>query len=267
MHCTGGQAARGAQRTRSRRSGGRGSLRTCAALRSPLCRRCLLALPAMSARANSSPALSSTAGSAAAAAAPSPAAAASASSATLQVFWDLAKEDAADRAAACQVLLQSLSNEQTKYIASGGDKKAEVAAIAKAKLKAEEGEEEDAAGDDEHEADSPLTNTALPTNLCPSLAYALKRLTRGLASSRAGARQGFALALTEILTNFSVVRTEDVLNIVADQIKLSSKANKQVTNRTHSPTHRIDTHTRTALFPSFLHSSNHPGFIVLGGEY
>jgi len=137
------------------------------------------------------------------AAEPSPAAPAasssssSASSATLQVFWDLAKEEAGERAAACQLLLSSLAAEQQSYLSSGGAKKAAAAAAAKAKLKAEDSMDDDD-DDGEHEADAPLTNTVLPTTICPSLAYALKRLTRGLASSRAGARQGFALALTEV---------------------------------------------------------------------
>ena len=38
----------------------------------------------------------------------------------------------------------------------------------------------------------------------------------------------------QILTHFPVVQTEDVLNIVADQIKLSAKANKQVSGDTHA---------------------------------
>jgi len=35
----------------------------------------------------------------------------------------------------------------------------------------------------------------------PEVAYAMVRLTRGLASPRAGARHGFALALTEVDNN------------------------------------------------------------------
>ena len=172
-------------------------------------------LSAMSSRSKSSsksaagaapsPKLSAAASPSAIAAEPSPAApaassssaSASASSATLQVFWDLAKEEAGERAAACQLLLSSLAAEQQSYLASGGAKKAAAAAAAKAKLKAEDSMDDDD-DDGEHEADAPLTNTVLPTTICPSLAYALKRLTRGLASSRAGARQGFALALTEV---------------------------------------------------------------------
>ena len=37
---------------------------------------------------------------------------------------------------------------------------------------------------------------------CPDLAYAVRRLVRGLASSRDGARQGFGAALIEVLATF-----------------------------------------------------------------
>ena len=43
-------------------------------------------------------------------------------------------------------------------------------------------------------------------DMCGDLTYSLKRLARGLASSREGARHGFALALT------SVLRTQDSVN-------------------------------------------------------
>jgi len=45
----------------------------------------------------------------------------------------------------------------------------------------------------------------------PDVAYAMIRLTRGLASPRAGARHGFALALTEVYKNtcdYAVYLTE-----------------------------------------------------------
>lgn len=138
---------------------------------------------------------------------------------------DLAKEDAADRLAACERLLASLQTEQATF--SSGAKKTVV--------KSEDAMDE--SDDEEGVTGSKLAPTVLSANLCPSLSYALKRLTRGLASSRAGARQGFALALTEILAHMPVVQTEDVLAIVADQVKLSAKANKQVGTRhnTHTP--------------------------------
>jgi DNA polymerase phi len=154
-----------------------------------------------------------------ASASPSSASRSPANAATLQVFWDLASDDAATRASACQLLIQSLASEQKSYTASGGPARA--AAQSAAQM-------EDAKMDGDDEDDEGVVSTPLSHSLAPPLSYALKRLSRGLASSRASARQGFALALTEILANFSVVSTEEVLRIVGDQVKLDSKANKQV---------------------------------------
>jgi DNA polymerase phi len=47
---------------------------------------------------------------------------------------------------------------------------------------------------------------------CPELGYALSRLVRGLASNREGARQGFVLALTEILRHIDQIQTQDVID-------------------------------------------------------
>lgn len=45
----------------------------------------------------------------------------------------------------------------------------------------------------------------------PELAYALKRLLRGLSSSRDAARQGFALALAEVRSNFITHACREIL--------------------------------------------------------
>ncbi len=63
--------------------------------------------------------------------------------------------------------------------------------------------------------------------LCPSLTYSLKRLVRGLASSRAGARQGFSLALTELLLTFSIIPTSELLSLVDQNITLGSAGNQE----------------------------------------
>lgn len=47
---------------------------------------------------------------------------------------------------------------------------------------------------------------------CADLTYAVNRLTRGLSSNRAAARQGFALALTEVLRIFPNVSIKDVVD-------------------------------------------------------
>ena len=47
--------------------------------------------------------------------------------------------------------------------------------------------------------------------MCENLAYAVERLVRGLSSHREGARQGFAVCLTEVSAySYYTVTTEDV---------------------------------------------------------
>ncbi len=46
-------------------------------------------------------------------------------------------------------------------------------------------------------------------DMCGDLTYSLKRLARGLASSREGARHGFALALTSVLRTQNSVNTDE----------------------------------------------------------
>ncbi|XP_032218016.2 myb-binding protein 1A-like protein isoform X2 [Nematostella vectensis] len=65
------------------------------------------------------------------------------------------------------------------------------------------------------------------TDLCPELKYSLKRLTKGLASSRKGARQGFAMVLAEILHHFDIIAPEDVIKMLADNLQVTGSAKSQ----------------------------------------
>jgi DNA polymerase phi len=57
--------------------------------------------------------------------------------------------------------------------------------------------------------------------LSPDLVYAVRRLVRGLASPRDGARQGFGAALIEVLGAFDEVTPEEVLEQVTSSQCLS----------------------------------------------
>jgi DNA polymerase phi len=58
----------------------------------------------------------------------------------------------------------------------------------------------------------------MPQNLekrCPpDVSYAIKRLIRGLPSSRDGARQGFSLALTQLLSSLNFINAKTVLQLL-----------------------------------------------------
>lgn len=59
------------------------------------------------------------------------------------------------------------------------------------------------------------------------VSYTLKRLVRGLQSSRDGARQGYCLALTEILCSYEEVLPQRVLDMVAEFMVISGSVKGQ----------------------------------------
>lgn len=110
----------------------------------------------------------------------------------LSHFWELASTDETKRLKAASQLLDSLHEAQMHH-----EEKVEV---------------EDNANDDEE-------------NLCcDELEYSVKRLVKGLASSRKGARQGFATVLTEVLSKFTSLSPERVLKLIGENLEVSGSA-------------------------------------------
>lgn len=101
---------------------------------------------------------------------------------TLQLYWDLASFEPSVRQNAAQSLIKTLADFQKNH---------------------EETLENKDIADTEEKLDL----------LCASdVSYAVRRLLRGLPSSRQGARQGFSLALTEVYT-FFMLQLLYVINI------------------------------------------------------
>lgn len=63
------------------------------------------------------------------------------------------------------------------------------------------------------------------------LEYGLKRLVKGLASSRKGARQGFATILTEIINMFDCVSIKSVLQLMKENLQVTGSTKSQVKSR------------------------------------
>ncbi|KAJ7365956.1 Myb-binding protein 1A [Desmophyllum pertusum] len=110
----------------------------------------------------------------------------------LSHFWELASTDETIRLKAASQLLYSLDQAQTQQDESRK-------------------EEEDSNDED---------------SCCDQLEYSVTRLVKGLASSRKGARQGFATVLTEVLSEFGSLSPERVLKLIAQNLEVtgSSKA-------------------------------------------
>ncbi|XP_073027646.1 uncharacterized protein [Primulina eburnea] len=119
------------------------------------------------------------------------------------VFTDLAAADASIREAAAKVLARELSEIQNAY--DKLENKDEVED--KSKLEAEK--------------DDGLNNCA------PSLRYAVRRLIRGVSSSRECARQGFALGLTTLVGTVTCIKLESLLKLIINLLEVSSSMKGQ----------------------------------------
>jgi DNA polymerase phi len=53
--------------------------------------------------------------------------------------------------------------------------------------------------------------------------YSVQRLVRGLSSSRRGAREGFSIALAEVLHRFSEVPTESILRLMESELSITGQ--------------------------------------------
>ncbi|KAG0749780.1 hypothetical protein G6F57_001649 [Rhizopus arrhizus] len=103
---------------------------------------------------------------------------------TLQLYWDLASFDPSVRQRAAHSLIKTLAEFQKTH---------------------EETLEQIDVADTEEKLDA----------LCASdVSYAVRRLIRGLSSSRQGARQGFSLALTELLAIVELISAKLVLDLL-----------------------------------------------------
>ncbi|GFS34513.1 DNA polymerase V family [Actinidia rufa] len=121
----------------------------------------------------------------------------------IRVFKDLASADATVREAAVESLVVELQEVQTAY------DKLEKKEMAEGGLQLEA------------EKDDGLNNCA------PSLRYAIRRLIRGVSSSRECARQGFALGLTVLVGAIPCIKIDALLKLTVDLLEVSSSMKGQ----------------------------------------
>ncbi|KAI6701570.1 hypothetical protein NL676_015894 [Syzygium grande] len=121
----------------------------------------------------------------------------------ISVFGDLASADASVREAAVETLVTELR------------------AVQKAYDELEEKELVDIGAKLEAEKDDGLKDCA------PSVKYAVRRLIRGVSSSRECARQGFSLGLTLLASTVPTIRVESLLKLSVDLLEVSSSMKGQ----------------------------------------
>ncbi|KAM0028732.1 putative DNA-directed DNA polymerase [Helianthus debilis subsp. tardiflorus] len=121
------------------------------------------------------------------------------------VFKDLGSADVSVREAATERLVMELKEVQKAYDML--EKKEDVEGEGELKLEAEK-------------------NDGL-NNCAPSVRYAVRRLIRGVSSSRECARQGFALGLTMLVGEVSSISLDSLLKLIVDLLEVSSSMKGQ----------------------------------------
>jgi len=119
----------------------------------------------------------------------------------MNVFRDLASPEASVREAAAEALVAELREVQKAY--EKGVRKGEAA-------------DRDGSSQMEAEKDDGLENCA------PSVRYAIRRLIRGISSSREYARQGFALGLAVVLESIRSIRIGALMKLIPNLLEYSS---------------------------------------------
>ncbi|XP_020253656.1 DNA polymerase V-like [Asparagus officinalis] len=123
----------------------------------------------------------------------------------INVFKDLASADLLVRKAAAEKLVVELIEVQRAYEKVGGEK----------------GKEEEGEVQLEAEKDDGLDNCA------PSLRYAIRRLIRGVSSSRECARQGFALGLSIVVAKIPTIKVEPLMKSIVNLLEVSASMKGQ----------------------------------------
>ncbi|KAL5533021.1 POL5 [Sanghuangporus sanghuang] len=138
---------------------------------------------------------------------------------TLPLFWHLSSANKGERidasvklVAALQQFQENRSTETSKTLGSGDE--------------IDEEEEEDGSEDKEDD-EVKAYSSKLDSNNAPDVAYAIRRLIRGLASPRESSRLGFAVALTEILSRLDTVTCEQILVLLKNASQTSGSMSGQ----------------------------------------
>ena len=119
---------------------------------------------------------------------------------TLPFFWRLASANKGERLEASVKLVSALQQFQEKH-------NSEVSRKLGSDDEADEGNEEEDRSEEEEDAELKAYSSKLDSDNAPDVAYAIRRLIRGLASPRESSRLGFAVALTEVRRGPSLSRS------------------------------------------------------------
>ncbi|EJD05959.1 uncharacterized protein FOMMEDRAFT_104342 [Fomitiporia mediterranea MF3/22] len=122
---------------------------------------------------------------------------------TLPLFWHLSSANKVERIDASTKLVSALEQFQEKHLL--GAKHKDVP------NEGEDDDEEHPSGEDNENAELKVHSASLDSDNAADVAYAIRRLVRGLASPRESSRLGFAVALTELLSRMDTISCEQIL--------------------------------------------------------
>lgn len=144
----------------------------------------------------------------------------------LDSFWNLAVDDEERRISAAKVLLDELIAGQREHEESRRSKDGSINNLPP----------------DVDKLPKPKRQELALRRCSPLMIYALRRLVRGLGSGREGARQGFATALTLLLSkegqpaaSSTFMDAEDVMILIETCLEVSSTVKAGVSNSTCLP--------------------------------
>ncbi|KIY51003.1 hypothetical protein FISHEDRAFT_38185 [Fistulina hepatica ATCC 64428] len=125
---------------------------------------------------------------------------------TLPLYWNLSSVSKNERLDASVKLISALEHFQSLHVHTSTSHDERVSAS----------EDEDALDDEE-----PILSEAenLDRLNAQDIAYAIRRLVRGLASPRESSRLGFSVALTELLSRLDTVTCSQIVTLISDSSK------------------------------------------------
>lgn len=121
----------------------------------------------------------------------------------MDVFRNLSSADASIRAAATLTLVKELQEVQKAYEQGGTE------------------------GNDDGDLKLEAAKDGCLKNCAPTMRYAIRRLIRGISSSRACARQGFALGFAAVVGSISCIEIEALLKLIEELLEVTSSMKGQ----------------------------------------
>lgn len=140
-------------------------------------------------------------------------------STTLPLYWDLASSNKSERINASVKLVSALQQFQNSFVPE--------ATTETESEKNSDDDEEEREDNATIESDYKLYVKKIQAENAPDVGYAIQRLVRGLGSPRESSRLGFAVALTELLSQLDTISCEQILALLRNASQITGSMSGQ----------------------------------------